>query len=74
VIYCVVPLELKAELYDRLVEYYKDNPNVAVIVERRTGPDRRSGSGNLAGGKRQIRDRRRSRVPGTFPKTEPPAA
>ncbi len=24
-IYCVVPKELEAELYDKLVEYYKDN-------------------------------------------------
>jgi hypothetical protein len=43
VIYCVIPPELKDELYDRLVEYYKDNPNVEVIVDRRSGPDRRQG-------------------------------
>ena len=24
-----------------MVEYYKDNPNVTVIVDRREGPDRR---------------------------------
>ena len=40
-IYCVIPPELEAELYDRLVAYYSDNPNVEVIVDRRTGPDRR---------------------------------
>jgi len=74
VIYCVVPPELKDELYDRLVEHYKDNPNVTVIVDRRTGPDRRSASGRLVGGKRQIRDRRRERFPGTFPDTDPPEA
>ena len=73
-IYCVVPPELQDELYDRLVEHYKDNPNVEVIVDRRTGPDRRRTSGAQLGGKRQIRDRRRSRVPGTFPSTDPPAA
>jgi hypothetical protein len=73
VIYCVVPPELKDELYDRLVEHYKDNPNVTVIVDRRTGPDRRSSSGQLLGGKRQVRDRRRSRIPGTFPVTDAPA-
>ena len=71
-IYCVVPRELEAELYDRLVEHYKDNPNVEVIVDRRTGPDRRTRSGQLQGGKRQVRDRRRSRIPGTFPRTEAP--
>jgi hypothetical protein len=40
-IYCVIPPELKDELFERLVEYYKDNPNVEVIVDRRSGPDRR---------------------------------
>jgi hypothetical protein len=38
-----------------------------VIVDRRTGPDRRRGQS--AGGKRQIRDRRRQRAPGTFLRT-----
>ena len=32
-IYCVVPPELADELYDKLVEHYKDNPNVTVIVD-----------------------------------------
>jgi hypothetical protein len=71
-IYCVVPPELKDELFDRLVEHYKDNPNVTVILDRRTGPDRRAASGRLVGGKRQIRDRRRSRIPGTFPQADAP--
>jgi hypothetical protein len=69
-IYCVVPRELEAELYDKLVEYYKDNPNVTVIVDRREGPDRRQGKAK--GGKRETRDRRRARIPGTFPETEAP--
>ena len=72
-IYCVVPPELEDELFDRLVEHYKDNPNVTVIVDRRTGPDRRAGSAQLQGGKRQVRDRRRGRIAGTFPETEAPA-
>ena len=42
-IYCVIPPELADELYDKMVEYYKDNPNVTVIVDRREGPDRRRG-------------------------------
>ena len=74
-IYCVIPPELKDELYDKLVEYYKDNPNVEVIVDRRTGPDRRQGA--VPEGmkeRRTTRDRRRSRVPGTFPEVDPPAA
>ncbi|MCP9484656.1 MAG: hypothetical protein MSC30_02240 [Gaiellaceae bacterium MAG52_C11] len=69
-IYCVVPRELEAELYDKLVEYYTDNPNVTVIVDRREGDDRRHGRGY--GGDREIRDRRRARLPGTFPTTEVP--
>jgi hypothetical protein len=70
VIYCVIPRELEAELYDKMVEYYKDNPNVTVIVDRREGHDRRNGS--KFGGKRLLRDRRRQRIPGTFPSTDVP--
>jgi len=71
-IYCVVPPELEGELFDKLVEHYKDNPNVTVLVDRRTGPDRRRAASNVPGGKRQIRDRRRARIPGTFPETDAP--
>jgi len=69
-IYCVIPRELESELFDKMVEYYRDNPNVTVIVDRRTGPDRRNGKS--PGGKRELRDRRRARVPGTFPSTDAP--
>lgn len=69
-IYCVIPRALEDELYERMVAYYEGNPNVTVIVDRRTGPDRRKAGSNVPGGKRQIRDRRRSRIPGTFPETE----
>jgi hypothetical protein len=70
-IYCVIPPELADELYDKMVEYYKDNPNVTVIIDRRSGPDRRQGKD--VGGQRLIRDRRRARIPGTFPEVEPPS-
>ena len=63
-IYCVIPGELESELFDKMVEYYKDNPNVTVIVDRREGKS--------YGGKREVRDRRRSRIPGTFPETDAP--
>ena len=69
-IYCVIPRELEAELFDKMVEYYKDNPNVTVIVDRREGEDRRRG--RVFGGKREIRDRRRARAAGTFPETDAP--
>jgi hypothetical protein len=73
VIYCVIPRELEVELFDKMVEYYRDNPNVTVIVDRREGHDRRSG--RAAGEfkeRRQTRDRRRARIPGTFPDTDAP--
>ena len=34
-IYCVVPQALADDLYDRLADYYRDDPNVEVIVDRR---------------------------------------
>src|SRR5947208_13607873 len=74
VIYCVIPRELAGELYDKMVEYYKDNPNVTVIVDRREGPDRRQGEPPPGVKERRtIRDRRRPRIPGTFPQTDLPA-
>jgi hypothetical protein len=68
-IYSVVPEELAPELYEKLVQYYKDDPNVTVIVDRRTG-ERRGGADEAdaeAEGRREKRDRRRSRIPGEFP-------
>ena len=69
-IYCVIPRELADELYDKMVAYYKDNPNVTVIIDRREGPDRRRGQAPPGENKRQIRDRRRPRIPGTFSDTD----
>ncbi len=68
-IYCVIPRELEDALYEKLVAHYRDNPNVEVVVDRRIGP-RRSAAGG--GGQRVTRDRRRTRVPGTFLPTDPP--
>ena len=71
-IYCVVPQPLAEELYDRLVAYYEDDPNVKVIVDRREGNDRRSSSdGGEHKDKREIRDRRRRRAQCSFPPIEP---
>ena len=66
-IYSVVPEALADELYDQLVEYYADDPNVTVIVDRRKS-ERRGPGGNpaAAGGQRELRDRRRRR-PGDIP-------
>jgi len=74
VIYCVIPRELEAELFEKMVEYYRDNPNVEVILDRREGPDRRDGpeDGSFRE-RRETRDRRRRRAAGTFPDVDPPA-
>ncbi len=73
-IYCVIPRELADELYDKMVAHYKDNPNVTVIIDRREGNDRRQGKPTPeVQEKRQLRDRRRRRVTGTFPDTDAPA-
>jgi hypothetical protein len=64
-IYCVVPQALADELFDRLSEYYRDDPNVTVIV------DRREGQGGPVGPHPADRDRRRRRAKGTFPPIGP---
>jgi hypothetical protein len=65
-IYCVVPEELAPELYDKLARYYSDDPNVEVIIDRRRGERRASGSDGHSD-QRVLRDRRRRGVPGEFP-------
>jgi hypothetical protein len=65
-IYSVVPEELAPDLYEKLVDYYRDDPNVHVIIDRRRSERRALGSEGEAE-KRETRDRRRARVPGTFP-------
>jgi hypothetical protein len=68
VIYCVVPPELEDELFAKLVNYYRENPDVTVIVDRRRG-----GRGQASPARaedRAVRDRRRARIPGTFPTIE----
>jgi len=69
VIYCVVPEPLVDELFDKLTDYYAEDPNVTVIVERRRAS--RRGSGAQMGGARTVRDRRRARVPGELPDAPP---
>jgi hypothetical protein len=65
VIYCVVPEVLAEDLLGKLTDYYSDDPNVTVIVDRRRSARREGGSSG--GGKRELRDRRRARVPGELP-------
>jgi hypothetical protein len=75
VIYCVIPRDLEESLYEKMVEYYKDNPNVTVIMDRREGPDRRAGEVSADHAEQRVtRDRRRARVTGTFPDTDLPSS
>jgi hypothetical protein len=73
-IYCVIPRELEAELFERLTEYYRDNDDVEVILDRRDSAanDRRRWADLVRDERRQTRDRRRPRVAGTFPHTDVP--
>jgi hypothetical protein len=66
-IYCVVPRALEGELYDRLAEHYRDEPNVEVIVDRRA-------QGGAPGTHDPMTDRRRVRPKGSFPPIDPPSA
>jgi hypothetical protein len=65
VIYCVVPQALAAELYDRLADYYRDDPHVEVIVDRRA-------HGGLPGDHPAYENRRRRRAKGSFPPIDSP--
>jgi hypothetical protein len=70
VIYCVVPRELADRLLEPLTAHYADDPHVTVIVDRRRG-DRRSRAGKRTADvyeQRELRDRRRRRVPGDLPR------
>ncbi len=72
-IFCVVPAALEDELFAKLEAYYAEDPNVTVIVDRRTS-ERRSGSPTAEQAEqRVVRDRRRARVPGHFPRVDTPA-
>ena len=64
-IYCVIPEVLADELFEKLASYYAEDPNVTVIVDRRKSSRRERGSSG--GGNRELRDRRRPRIPGELP-------
>jgi hypothetical protein len=68
-IYCVIPEALADDLYDKLTDYYREDPGVEVIIDRRRSERRTPGSSG--GGKRELRDRRRRR-PGTIPEIRVP--
>jgi hypothetical protein len=65
-IYCVVPQALEDELLEKLTDYYRDDPNVEVIVDRRA-------QGGEPGTHPPYNDRRRQRPKGSFPPIDPPS-
>jgi hypothetical protein len=71
VIYCVIPPELEGELFAKLTAYYEDNADVTVIVDRRRRHGVREVPAPTAEA-RALRERRRVRIPGTFPSLEAP--
>jgi hypothetical protein len=65
-IYCVVPKPLAEELMPKLLDRYREDENVSVIIDRREF-DRRARYGSAASDvpqRRVQRDRRRVRVAG----------
>lgn len=70
-IYCVVPPELEAELFEKLTTHYAGDPNVTVIVDRRSAERRTPGELPLQGQRRELRDRRRRGVVGEYPALPP---
>ena len=65
-IYCVVPEALAPELFDRLADYYRDDPHVEVIIDRRA-------QGGSPGDHDPHEDRRRQRPKGSFPPIDAPS-
>jgi hypothetical protein len=65
-IYCVVPRPLADDLFDKLTDYYRDDPHVEVIVDRRA-------MGGNPGDHPGYEDRRRKRPGGSFPPIDPPS-
>lgn len=70
-IYCVVPEALEGELFDKLTAYYAGDENVTVIVDRRKSERRGPNDDPAAAEQREMRDRRRQRVAGEFPRIDP---
>ncbi len=65
--YVVVPRELESELIEKLTAHYADDPEMTVMVDRRTGSRRTARSVPPEGQRRELRDRRRRRAVGDFP-------
>jgi hypothetical protein len=66
VIYSVVPEEFGQELFERLTQYYAEDPEVTVIVDRRKGGRRGEQLESAINNERELRDRRKPPLTGEF--------
>jgi hypothetical protein len=64
-IYYVIPRELADQYYEEFKKRFEGVEGVEVIIDRREGERRMSSVGG--GEKRQLRDRRRRRLAGSWP-------
>ena len=64
--YVVVPRELETELLEKLTTHYAGDPEMTVLLERRSGSRRTARSAPPEGQRRELRDRRRRRAVGDF--------
>ncbi len=69
-IFCVVPEELAPDLYDQLSSYYADDPP-SRSSSTAASPSAAMAQAENGAHRRELRDRRRSRVPGEFPQLDP---
>ena len=65
-IYCVIPPDLETELFAKLTAHYAEDPNVTVIVDRRSNERRRRGEPPPDLTRRLVRDRRQKPVTGSL--------
>ena len=56
-VYCVIPGEFEGELYEEMTEYYADDPDVAVVIDRRQRSRRRWPRGVISGVRRPVHGR-----------------
>ena len=64
--YVVVPRELESELLQKLTTHYAGDPEMTVLLERRSGSRRSALSAPPEDQRRELRDRRRRRAVGDF--------
>ena len=64
-IVCLIPPELEAALYEKMVRYYQDTPGVTVVVTAQATQDRRHDKRPTEADRRVLRDRLHRHTTGT---------